>query len=323
MKKLKPWQIVLLVIFYPIGIIYLIYWIVKKMADNAKSSKSPQHIPATQKTTEQILEEARKRNSKITVTQQVYLKKSSNEIKNADSTSRTSTIPKSTEQILEEAKKRSAEAAIARQSYRNNKQEEFANLLNSIPRAAIITDPSAAKQNINVSDFYLDTTQLRKNTNYSRASNFVVVDTETTGLKTGKDKIIQVSAIRFENCSPTEIFATYINPGCHISEEATHINGITDEMVADAPTFESILPALEEFIGASTLVGHNLPFDIKFLRKSGYDSLKVQRMYFDTAELSRKYDDIESHKLTDACEEHNIFFHAHDSSEDALASLTS
>ena len=91
-------------------------------------------------------------------------------------------------------------------------------------------------------------------------------------------------------------------------------------MVADAPTFESILPALEEFIGASTLVGHNLPFDIKFLRKSGYDSLKIQRMYFDTAELSRKYDDIESHKLTDACEEHNIFFHAHDSSEDALAS---
>ena len=276
MKKLKPWQIVLLVIFYPIGIIYLIYWIVKKMADNAKSSKSSQHIPTTQK---------------------------------------------STEQILEEARKRSAEATIARQSYKNNKQDEFANLLNnSIPRVTITPAPSAAKQNINVSDFYLDTTQLRKNTNYSRVSNFVVVDTETTGLKTGKDKIIQVSAIRFENCSPTEIFTTYINPGCHISEEATHINGITDEMVADAPTFESILPALEEFIGASTLVGHNLPFDIKFLRKSGYDSLKIQRMYFDTAELSRKYDDIESHKLTDACEEHNIFFHAHDSSEDALAS---
>lgn len=44
MKKLKPWQIVLLVIFYPVGIVYLIVWLSKRnnnQSDNANNCNSP------------------------------------------------------------------------------------------------------------------------------------------------------------------------------------------------------------------------------------------------------------------------------------------
>ena len=199
-------------------------------------------------------------------------------------------------------------------------RERFRGLLNSIPKYDIVVNPSAAKQDINVSDFYLNYTLLRKNLNLSRVSSFVAIDTETTGLVPGQNKIVQISAIRFEGFTPSEIFTTYINPECSIPQSATDIHGITNDMVSDAPLFECILDSLEEFIGASTLVGHNLQFDVKFLRKFGYDNFKLNRSYFDTLTLSRKYDDIYNHKLYSACEEHGIYYSAHDSSEDALAS---
>lgn len=200
-------------------------------------------------------------------------------------------------------------------------RERFKGLLSSIPKYEITVNPSATKQNINVSDFYLEYSSLRKNMNLSRVSSFVAIDTETTGLVPGRNKIVQISAIRFEGFEPTEIFTTYINPDCPIPPESTSIHGITDDMVADSPKFEHILDSLEEFIGSSTLVGHNLQFDLKFLRKFGYDSLKINRSYFDTLTLSRMYDDeIENHKLYRACQEHGIYYTAHDSSEDALAS---
>ncbi len=207
-----------------------------------------------------------------------------------------------------------------KEEYERLERERFRGLLLSIPKYDITVNPSAAKQNINVSDFYLNYTSLRKNLNLSRVSSFVAIDTETTGLVPGKNKIVQISAIRFEEFIPSEIFTTYINPGCSIPLEATDIHGITDEMVSDAPHFECILDSLEEFIGASTLVGHNLQFDLKFLRKFGYDSFKLNRSYFDTLTLSRLYDDISSHRLYDVCKKHGIYYTAHDSSEDALAS---
>lgn len=40
MKKLKPWQIVLLIVFYPVGIVYFIIWLCKKNKTAAPVSRS-------------------------------------------------------------------------------------------------------------------------------------------------------------------------------------------------------------------------------------------------------------------------------------------
>lgn len=201
------------------------------------------------------------------------------------------------------------------------KKNEFDNLLHSIPRVKINIDLNAPKQNINIKDYYIEYTPFRKNTLINRLTDFVVIDVETTGLHPGTGKIIQLAAIHFDNFRPVSMFSTYINPMIHIPEEATAINGITDDMVSDSPSFESILPDLKNFLGASNLVGHNLIFDIKFLRKFGFDNEKEKRCYFDTLEISRSKDIYSSdHKLTSACNYNGIFFReAHSAEYDALA----
>lgn len=209
-----------------------------------------------------------------------------------------------------------------RQAHKDHIRRKFDILLESIPRIDIKPDYNTAEQHFDISDLsFIRYGQLRKNSRLTPLSDFVVIDVETTGLQPESSKIIQVSAIRFRNFYPTELFTTYINPQMPIPQSATDINGITDDMVSDAPTFTNIVQSLDDFIGDSSIVAHNLTFDVKFLRYFGYDSTKTDRYYYDTLSLSRKLDTYASvHKLDAACAYHNIYFNnAHSSEHDALA----
>lgn len=170
---------------------------------------------------------------------------------------------------------------------------------------------------------------------------FVVFDTETTGLSPSKDRIVELSAIRFVDGLPTEIFETFVNPEREISPEVSAINHITNEMVADAPTIAEVLPSFEAFVGNSPLVAHNLEFDIKFLFYSGSIITDTPRKYFDTLaqsqkmlkKIKRKYNreydmweedydsdwDVENYKLGTVAEYFDIVFPCqHRASGDAM-----
>ena len=121
------------------------------------------------------------------------------------------------------------------------------------------------------------------------------------------------------------------------------INNITDDMVADAPAFMQIIDSLNAFVGKSNIVGHNLPFDLKFLYRYGYDFTANKRRYYDTCEIAKKtlkkpklkwdkdfdeyvidYDcdyDVEDYKLTTLCDYYQIRdnMFAHRALSDALA----
>ena len=172
-------------------------------------------------------------------------------------------------------------------------------------------------------------------------NDFVVFDTETTGLSPSKDRIIELAAIRFVNGTPVTLFETLINPERDIPSEVTKINGITNEMVANAPTISQILPAFEEFVAGNSLVAHNLEFDIKFLYYSGSVLTESKRKYYDTLEQAKKllktpkvkYDreygiyetdyeseyDVSDYKLKTLCDYYNITIPSqHRASADAL-----
>jgi len=121
-----------------------------------------------------------------------------------------------------------------------------------------------------------------------KLGSFIAIDTETTGLSCAKDHLIEVAAVRFEDWTPVEKFETMINPGIHIPADATRVNGITDEMVADAPSFDQIIDSLSDFIGKANIVGHNLPFDLKFIYHYGFDFTSQKRKYYDTCEIAKK-----------------------------------
>ena len=157
--------------------------------------------------------------------------------------------------------------------------------------------------------------------------NFVVLDTETTGLDPTCNDIVEVSAIRFENFKPVSLFTTLLKPNIPISERASEISGITNEMVENSPTFCEIKSSLKDFIVNLPIVAHNASFDIKFLYASGFD-FDEKQVFYDTLALSREHivysekikGKPKSYKLSNICNICDIYFDgAHRASADALA----
>ena len=111
---------------------------------------------------------------------------------------------------------------------------------------------------------FLDKTESIKS-EYLLNNTFVVFDLETTGLNFNTCKIIEIGAVKIIKGQIVEQFSTFVNPECHIPEEASNKNHITDDMVCDAPTFEQVFPDFYKFIEGSTLVAHNINFDFPFI----------------------------------------------------------
>jgi DNA polymerase-3 subunit epsilon/ATP-dependent DNA helicase DinG len=98
-------------------------------------------------------------------------------------------------------------------------------------------------------------------------STIVAIDIETTGLDSSKDAIIEIGAVRFKDHRIEDEFSTLLNPGRHIPEFITQLTGISDEMVRQAPRIQDVLEELDAFVADSTILGHNVRFDLSFLQK--------------------------------------------------------
>ena len=148
---------------------------------------------------------------------------------------------------------------------------------------------------------YLEYMKIDDNVKKDMFKNFIVLDTETTGFSPKHGgKIVQVTAIKFVDFKPTQIFTTYINPNRLIPYSVTQIHGITNEMVEYSPVFGEIIDALGEFVKGSILIGHNISFDLNFLMSEGLDLLNMDVTIVDTLQLSRRFikkDFIENYKL--------------------------
>lgn len=165
----------------------------------------------------------------------------------------------------------------------------FQEKMDNIPTIEItLTDKKIKKQSTAELDELIKYSSISSKTNFDKLGSFIVIDTETTGLSSAKDNIIEIAAIKFDDWTPIAKFHTLINPGKHIPEEASNINNITDDMVINSPSFSQIIDSLTSFIGDSNIVGHNLPFDLKFLYRFGYDFISNKRKYFDTCEIAKK-----------------------------------
>ena len=179
---------------------------------------------------------------------------------------------------------------------------EFDASVAAIPRVPIV--PEAAEISIDKDpDFSgVKFKNITKSTNLERVSDFVVVDVETTGLNPYSAEIVQLAAVRFRALEPVSAFVSYVKPKNGIQEKAFAVNGISEEMVKDAPEIESLIKPFRDFVGDKTpIVGHNLLFDVKFLVLSGCLSLADPRPMYDTLELSRKVMDSYDYKLETLC----------------------
>ncbi|KKP38558.1 MAG: polymerase III subunit epsilon, DNA polymerase III subunit epsilon protein [Candidatus Peregrinibacteria bacterium GW2011_GWF2_33_10] len=119
---------------------------------------------------------------------------------------------------------------------------------------------------------------------------FVVLDTETTGLKPGG--IIEIAAQKFRGQDVVAEFHFIVNPECFIEQGASFTNGLTHKIVQEqGKAVSEIIPAFVNFCGTSTLVGHNIGFDLKFINHHlrNLNMAELKNPYVDTLELAKKY----------------------------------
>lgn len=99
--------------------------------------------------------------------------------------------------------------------------------------------------------------------------SLVAIDLETTGLDPQKDAIIEIAAVRFSGNRVEAEWTSLINPARAIPPLITQLTGINNDMVRNAPPIKAVIQDLADFVGDSPVVGHNVQFDLSFLRKNG------------------------------------------------------
>ncbi len=118
--------------------------------------------------------------------------------------------------------------------------------------------------------------------------NYVIFDIETTGFSSERDRIIEIGAVRYEQGKKTGDFSEFVNPKIPIPFRITRLTSITDEMVLPAKTIDDVLPRFLEFCKGCVLVGHNVGFDISFIRKNAKDlGLPCPHTTIDTVGMAR------------------------------------
>ena len=140
--------------------------------------------------------------------------------------------------------------------------------------------------------------------------DYVVFDLETTGTSCYKDRVVEISAIKVNDNKVADEFSTLVNPECSIPFYASRVNGITDDMVEDAPLFETALKDFLEFTGDMVLVGHNIhSFDLNFIYRDAeeYYGMIPGNDYVDTLKMARVcLPELRHHTLSDLAEFYQI-----------------
>lgn len=133
------------------------------------------------------------------------------------------------------------------------------------------------------------------------------VDLETTGARTADDRITEIGMILVDG-DEVRHWSSLVNPQTRISGFIERLTGISNEMVATAPTFGEIATAVAEMLGNRLLVAHNAGFDYGFLqaefRRLG---LTFDTQVLCTVKLSRRlYPSYSKHNLDSLIERHGL-----------------
>ena len=149
---------------------------------------------------------------------------------------------------------------------------------------------------------------------------YVALDLETTGLNPDKDAIIELGAVRFRDGEILDRFSQVVNPGRRIPPAIQQMTGISQAEADAAPPLSRVASAFRAFVGDAPVVGHNIGFDISFLRANG---LYNYNPLIDTFELALiTLPGLSSYKLGRVAERLGVSLeNAHRAYDDAEASM--
>ena len=168
-----------------------------------------------------------------------------------------------------------------------------------------------------------------------RDCEFVVFDTELTGLNQRKDEIIAIGAVRIKNfqicCGGT--FYALIKPRGKLHTPSTLIHRITPRELLGAESIVDVLPRFIDFCGGAFLVGHHVSMDLSFVNRAceNYLGGTIQSSSLDTMKLAMAYKESlngpyldhhekqDSYRLSSLSEEFHLpKFKQHNALQDAM-----
>lgn len=94
---------------------------------------------------------------------------------------------------------------------------------------------------------------------------YAIVDIETTGGFASKNRITEIAIIIHNGNEIVEEYQSLVNPRVPIPPKIQYLTGITNEMVADAPSFDEIAPEVYNLLKDKVFVAHNVNFDFSFI----------------------------------------------------------
>lgn len=167
----------------------------------------------------------------------------------------------------------------------NSAEIAFDAAMQSIPKVDITPSDPVQRQLLKEIPAY-SFSNITRSTRLDSIFPLVFLDVETTGLRPSSDDIIEVSAIRFEaGMVPVSCFTTLCKPRKPVPAEASAINNISDEMVADSPSFSQVAASLSDFLHGCNIAGYNLDFDLRFIFAGGA-TLPMEKRFYDVLDLA-------------------------------------
>jgi DNA polymerase-3 subunit epsilon len=139
----------------------------------------------------------------------------------------------------------------------------------------------------------------------------IIFDTETTGLDSKLDRVIEIGGVELENHFPTGRFLhIYINPGDRkVHPDALAVHGITDEFLQDKRPFAEVAQEIVDFFGDGRWVAHNANFDMGFINaefeRIGLPPVAPDRVT-DTLALARRKHPMGPNSLDALCRRYGI-----------------
>lgn len=154
-------------------------------------------------------------------------------------------------------------------------------------------------------------------------TEYVVFDTETTGLNAAEHTIIEIAAVKMRGLEIVDKWTELIDPQLEIGPKTTEITGITNEMLRGKDTLEVVLPRFKEFAGNAVLVAHNAEFDKNFInacaKRIGMEPWS--NPFLDTLPLARMmYKGMRNYRLGTLAKRFNVeLINAHRALDDTVA----
>lgn len=139
----------------------------------------------------------------------------------------------------------------------------------------------------------------------------IIFDTETTGLDSREDRIIEIGGIELDNHFPTgRTLHLYINPGDRkVHPDALAVHGITDEFLTDKPGFADVAEQILAFFEGAKWIAHNATFDMGFvnaeLGRLGLPAIAPSEV-IDTLSLARRKHPMGPNSLDALCRRYGI-----------------